>query len=295
MNKFSVIISGIVIVVATMLFVSFFPRCCSSIGSQKTLAEGFEDSKCLKPELFNTCPLNSKSFQDEGGATLCCKGDVHGHTCDGEILCSFAPNKKGIQHCVPYVRNLLERIEMDACPSRIPKVFMDTSITEPSGCVKGPISSTFDEPVNKSDKTCSFKDTSQKGCAAMRAYEDAVCPRRPCVFNEVEESHVGSYLVANYKNKNNKPINCIDDKSFFEGVFTSNYKGPLGPPENFCSVQKKVVKGMSLEQAIKEFVDPRNINEDPASALRQLAESQGGVNNINNSQLQQVCFNIPRR
>lgn len=292
MNSFSVVIAGIVVVVITMLFVSFFPKCCK-VGSNKNV-EGFEGDSCLKPELFNTCPLNSKTFQDESGATLCCQGDVHGHTCDGKVLCSFAPNKKDIPHCVPFVRNLLEESEQYFCPSRIPKLYVNTSISQLNGCVKGLITSTFDAPVNANDKTCSFSDQTEKGCGAMRAYEDSVCPRMPCMFNETSEQINGvniSYLVVSYKDKNNRQTLCVDDKSFFDSSFTNKYTGAV-EPRNFCSVQKKIMKGMKPEKAIREFIDPRKVSEDPSSALKNLAESMGGLDKLNNSQLKQVCFNI---
>ena len=86
-----ILLYGFLAIILTVMIVQLFPSDCSV--SMRT--EGFQNQ--MTPQ--TSCPPGTKSFLNEQGDMMCCKGDVNGRKCEGSIVCSFSSTTKDIPFC----------------------------------------------------------------------------------------------------------------------------------------------------------------------------------------------------
>jgi len=97
-------------VVLAMIIVINFPVCC-----RVSRNEGFENltSKIIP------CPKNTRSFTNMKGDTMCCKGQVEGNFCDGNVVCTMSGNSsKDVPTCKKLRDDKLSKIQID-CPTTV--------------------------------------------------------------------------------------------------------------------------------------------------------------------------------
>ena len=87
------IVYGLVGIAVAMAIVYFLPVKCEA----SVVQEGF----LSQPRRQSTqCPTGTKTYTDRQGNLSCCKGQVNGTTCEGQITCSFSSNAgKNIPFC----------------------------------------------------------------------------------------------------------------------------------------------------------------------------------------------------
>jgi hypothetical protein len=81
-------IAGIVISMAIVLFIK---KCCTV-----SVKEGFDSSPASNQ---TSCPRGSKSYYDKNSNLMCCQGNVNGHECEGNVVCTFSINTEKIPSC----------------------------------------------------------------------------------------------------------------------------------------------------------------------------------------------------
>jgi hypothetical protein len=85
------IVYGLVGIIVAMGIVYMFPVKCKVSVVQEGFANLNTNTKC---------PTGTKTFTDRLGNLSCCKGQVNGSSCEGNVTCSFSSNAgKNIPFC----------------------------------------------------------------------------------------------------------------------------------------------------------------------------------------------------
>jgi hypothetical protein len=90
MNAATICILGFLIILLTILIVKSFPTECTRTS------EGFQGSST---ELLSFCPAGTKSYLNDKGDSMCCRGVVNGRICEGVNVCTFSQSSEKVPLC----------------------------------------------------------------------------------------------------------------------------------------------------------------------------------------------------
>jgi hypothetical protein len=90
MNAATICVCGLLIILLTILIVKSFPTECT------ITPEGFQVSP---NEILSFCPAGTKSYLNDKGDNMCCKGIVNGRTCEGRDVCTFSQSSGKVPLC----------------------------------------------------------------------------------------------------------------------------------------------------------------------------------------------------
>ena len=82
---------GLLIILFTILIVKTLPTDCTRTP------EGFQGSS--ENELLSFCPAGTKSYLNNKGDSMCCRGTVNGRICEGIDVCTFSQSSGKVPLC----------------------------------------------------------------------------------------------------------------------------------------------------------------------------------------------------
>ena len=134
---------------------------CSILAYQSRIGrEGFD----LGPSTeLSTCPLQSKSYLDRNGDTLCCTGSLSPEGDCAKPLCALA-KRSDMPSCKAMLDAANQTTGANVCPPSLPNYYTDGTGT--TGCTDGPLNNERTAPSSMFSKTCkiySNKSLSDKG------------------------------------------------------------------------------------------------------------------------------------
>jgi hypothetical protein len=88
MNATAICIFGVLVILFTILLVKSFTIECDR------KSEGFEDSGMVA-----FCPAGTKTYTNDKGDSMCCKGVVNGRVCEGIDICTFSQSSGNVPLC----------------------------------------------------------------------------------------------------------------------------------------------------------------------------------------------------
>jgi hypothetical protein len=141
--------------ITLILILLFLAIQAFSVFSEK---EGFVDSEEPPQQVTSTgivmtsCPVDSESFIDSYGRTLCCLGKVVENKCQGQIVCSLSESSGGMPTCTEWQLATMKERGTTRCPTSMPFYFESPDGTK--GCTAGPINRTGTGPLNDTVKMC---------------------------------------------------------------------------------------------------------------------------------------------
>jgi len=155
---------------------------CGVLAYQKmNVAEGFDLGANTE---LSTCPLQSISYLDRNGDTLCCEGSLGPEGDCAKPLCALAKRKD-----MPSCKAMLDqanRKSANICPPSLPNYYTDGKGT--TGCTDGALNNERTAPSSMFSKTCKVypntpvkidgkltsytaNDTNMDSCAVQRRLE----------------------------------------------------------------------------------------------------------------------------
>jgi hypothetical protein len=109
--------------------------------------------------VMTSCPVDSESFIDSQGRTLCCLGKVADNQCQGQVICSLSESTGGMPTCTQWQLATMRERGATRCPNNMPFYFESADGTK--GCTAGPINATGTGPLNDSVKMCKKYSTQE--------------------------------------------------------------------------------------------------------------------------------------
>jgi len=138
---------------------------CGVLAYQKmNLAEGFDLGANTE---LSTCPLQSISYLDRNGDTLCCETSLSPEGECGKPLCALAKRRD-----MPSCKAMLDEANQKAasiCPPSLPNYYTDGKAV--TGCTDGALNNERTAPISSFSKTCKvYPDTPVKINGKMTSY-----------------------------------------------------------------------------------------------------------------------------
>ena len=234
MNPYNTIVAALGAILATILFIMFFPKPCDL---QK---ENFED---VVADVI-TCPPSSTAFTNRDGSTLCCSGEVNNRTCKGKVKCAISTNSDGIPLCNKIIAKEYNAKASIKCPKSMPYYFIQGSPGK-EYCTSSKLNSANTAPLDKSASMCSFENymfdiRNPKSCEVQRMYDAVMCPKEPCSKQKINlMPNTAVVIQVSYTDNEGIPRTCNDDKSM-DNYYNDINKDLSQNNINLCSVSKKV-------------------------------------------------------
>jgi hypothetical protein len=131
--------------------------------------------------VVNGCPSFLKQFSDANGDVLCCKGDINGRKCSGNVVCSVSATSTSIPSCKIYRAKYLEEQGLKFCPSSMPNYYENVQ-SGVKGCTYGGVNSTGEAPATIGQKTCTVYSTNdneinnETSCITQKSLEKMYTP-----------------------------------------------------------------------------------------------------------------------
>jgi len=234
MNPYNTIIAAVLAIIATILFITFFPKPCDKSK------EKFEDIVSN----FTSCPPKSTVFTNKDGTTLCCDGEVNNRICSGKIKCAISTNSDGIPLCNKIIAKEYNAQAVMKCPISMPYYFIQGTPGK-EYCTSSKLNSANTEPLDKSASMCSFENymfdiRNPKSCEVQRMYDAVMCPKEPCSKHKINlMPNTAVVIQVSYTDNEGVPRTCNDDKSM-QNYYNDIKKDLSQNNINLCSVSKKV-------------------------------------------------------
>jgi hypothetical protein len=89
MNGLDLLVLGLLVLVLTLIALKFIAPPCS------TAIEGFQNTSSNTMK----CPRGTKSFTNSDGNIQCCRGEVTGNRCEGQVACKISASADNIPFC----------------------------------------------------------------------------------------------------------------------------------------------------------------------------------------------------
>lgn len=168
--------------------------------------------------VVNSCPSSLQQFSDMNGDILCCKGDVNGRKCNGNIVCAVSATSSSVPSCKIYRAKYLEEQGLKFCPSSMPNYYENIQ-SGIKGCTYGAINITGEAPATINQKTCivySDKDNAQyseTSCIVQKSLEKMYTPSTVTDRKLINVGNNMSIPLATYLDDMKMPRQCSNKES----------------------------------------------------------------------------------
>lgn len=181
--KVSIVWLGVVLISTFLLYFTVYGRNVYESFTTFKNIEGFQSSVGSQGSLglqITTCPADSKSYIDDVGMTVCCKGVVESDKCSGQTICSLSEGTNSAPKCTDWYAAYLRERGRGRCPSSMPNYY-ESMNGQVRGCTSGLLSANGDGPLSYSDKTCKIYPTKREdrgytdSCSNIKFLESSSC------------------------------------------------------------------------------------------------------------------------
>lgn len=177
--------------------------------------ESFENN--VSDVVVHSCPSFLKQFSDSNGDILCCKGDVNGHKCSGDIICAVSATSSIIPSCKIYRAKYLEEQGKKLCPKSMPNYYEHIQSGQ-KGCTYGSVNATAEAPASVTQKTCIVYDNNKdamkdKNSCYLQAGLDNMFTPTTVTDKQIIQVGPSIYMAsASYLDDMNMPRQCMNKK-----------------------------------------------------------------------------------
>lgn len=172
----SIVWLGVILISIFLLYFSLYGRNVYESFKNRRV-EGFQTSAGLQ---ITTCPAASKSYIDDAGMTVCCKGTVESDKCSGETICSLSEGTRSAPTCTEWYGAYLTERGRGRCTVTMPNYF-ESPDGNVRGCTSGNLNSNGSGPASYTDKTCKIYSTRREdigyvdSCTNIKFLESSTC------------------------------------------------------------------------------------------------------------------------
>jgi hypothetical protein len=171
--------------------------------------------------VVNSCPSFLKQFSDANGDVLCCKGDINGRKCSGDIVCAVSATSTSIPSCKVYRTKYLDEQSTKFCPSSMPNYYENTQ-SGVKGCTYGGVNATGEAPATISQKTCIVYSNNENtlhnetSCLTQKSLEKMYVPTTVTDRKLINVGNNLSLPLATYLDDMKMPRQCTNKDSMIK-------------------------------------------------------------------------------
>jgi len=261
---------GVILIGGVLLI--FLLRAKNIYESFKEKKEGFTSLQTHEQDIvLSACPVNTVSFVDDGGRTMCCEEKLVGGKCPIKPICSLSESVAGSPTCGDWYAAVLDKKGAMKCPPSMPNYYESSN---GAGCTAGKRTPSGTGPLNTTDKFCKLYTsetddiTKVDSCTNVKYFETSPCFTRS--FNDTHKSFSvwrsdlpPVIYCSRFDTATLTPSSCITNDSFirivdywvakFNPTFTNWKTDSTGWGSswkmNFCSAVQRVNMDRNLSMA----------------------------------------------